>query len=412
MFTEKLQSDLYALGASYIILNVFLAVALAKNKDSGLLEIFKTSYNNNFVPKAKALGFKPNDINQCELDQIKNYFSDFDETLEAREYTAIQKHCFYLGASIVRYLLAKCFLYEETKQSVEGYKNLIEQSLLILKQNRESIRNVFQIIDNTGQDIKNPDSSINQTTALIQRTIDEIKAELSRYNETKYSSIDRSRPILDTIWVLSLVRKPGGTHAEHAFLILEGKQADRSVIWFMDLVGNPILPGMGNGKVRIVHCSGELDEELLFRCDRRMMDIRKGDRLLYASWNISSDKGKQLVNTVTQAQAHPPKFNILGQRSLFAASTGASSSVATGHNCFTWAKSQLRDLNDPCIQLPMDDLQSWIFSATSRLLVDHQPPASFWYQRPVAIAAMVGAAAVGGFVAGNPEVLPELCLLQ
>ncbi len=232
----------------------------------------------------------------------------------------------------------------------------------------------------------------------------------NRREKALYSAIDSSRPILDNVWVISLVRKPDDVHAEHAFLILEGKQGNRSKIWFMDFIGKSVLPGMGDGRIRIHADEGNLNEELLFCCNSRMMDIRRGDRLLYASWNISSDKGKQLITAVTQAKSKPPKFNILGQQSLLAIGTGASSSKATGHNCFTWAKEQLRNLNDSHIQLPAHDIRSWIVSATSRLLVDRGQQATFWYQRPVAVAAMVGtAAAVGGLVVANSESLLDIC---
>ncbi len=238
------------------------------------------------------------------------------------------------------------------------------------------------------------------------------RQQKSRGQQILYSSVDPSRPVLDNLWVISLMRKPEGAHAEHAFLSLEGKKNNRTMIWFIDLVGNPILPGIGNGKIRIHNYAGDLEEELLFCCNRRMMDIRKGDRIISSSWNIPVDTANRLLESVAQAQANPPKFNILGQQSLFAIGTGASSSTATGHNCFTWAKEQLRNLNDPHIQLPMDDIQSWVFSATSRLLVDNRQQTTFWYHRPVVIATMIGAAATGGIAVGSSGILPDVCKLQ
>ena len=52
----------------------------------------------------------------------------------------------------------------------------------------------------------------------------------------------------------------------------------------------------------------------------------------------------------------------------------------TGHNCSTFAKMMLRDLNDPYIELPEDGLGTWIGSATSRYLVDKQLRSGKWYK--------------------------------
>ena len=57
---------------------------------------------------------------------------------------------------------------------------------------------------------------------------------------------------------------------------------------------------------------------------------------------------------------------------MLAAGNAASSSNDTGHNCFTFVRMMLLHLNDDCIKIPQGTLEKWIYSATSRALVDKQ----------------------------------------
>ena len=68
---------------------------------------------------------------------------------------------------------------------------------------------------------------------------------------------------------------------------------------------------------------------------------------------------------------------------MLAGSSARSSSNPNGHNCFTFAKMMLRDLNDPFVELPEDGLETWIGSATSRYLVDKQLISRKWYKSPI-----------------------------
>ena len=377
MFTEALQSYFYYLGSAYAVPYFYAR--------HNMLEASKASCTT-FMSKAHALHLAPPDVErETSCAGIIRSLCDFSDASLTRVHfhaSIRQFDYFELGKAITRYYMRVHHASDDSIfDSLKNFKPAVNRSLEPFNIDNQQKESVFDMLEKSNKNTL--DVVLNKICLCLSRD--------NHHQTIKRSEIDPSRPILDDSWVVSLVRKPDGAHAQHAFLVLEGKQANCAKIWFMDFRGSPVLPDIGDGKIVIHPYKGTLEEELLFCCNRRMMDIRKGDRLLSMSWNISSDKGKQLIDAITQAQRKPPKFNILGQPSLFAIGTGASSSTEAGHNCFTWAKEQLRNLNESHIQsqLTMNDIQSWVFSATSRLLVDYQQQATFWYQRPVAIATMV-----------------------
>lgn len=206
---------------------------------------------------------------------------------------------------------------------------------------------------------------------------------LDDHISVQYSEVDPSRVMIENIWCISLVRKAKGAHKEHAFLIIEGVDVNlKRKIWFCDLVGPgmaTILPGMKDAKIRMEEFNSEQyreDDKLLFCCNRPMMDVRATDRILYQSWSPQKSVAERLLTNITLSQTSPPRFNILGEQSLGAIATGQSSSISPGHSCFTWAKKMLRDLNDPHVVLPADDLSTWLVSATSRFLKDPEVESS------------------------------------
>ena len=79
---------------------------------------------------------------------------------------------------------------------------------------------------------------------------------------TKYSEINSNLFVNEENYVISLVRKPNGTHCEHAFLIIEGRDVNKSVIWFIDFRGAPKFSGIKPGKICIYKHSGELNDQL------------------------------------------------------------------------------------------------------------------------------------------------------
>ena len=102
-----------------------------------------------------------------------------------------------------------------------------------------------------------------------------------------------------------------------------------------------------------------------------MMKIQIDDRLLFSTWPIRKFTVETLIRNIQVQKASPPKYNILGNSKL-ATSSATSSGEDTGHNCFTFARTILRDLNDDYIMIPEDTPDKWIYSATSRFLVERQ----------------------------------------
>lgn len=205
-------------------------------------------------------------------------------------------------------------------------------------------------------------------------------------NEVKRSKVDTTRVITDGCWCVSLVRLPD-RNAQHAFLVLEGKEGTKSMIWFTDFVAkewfDTLRPGTQDGMVRIKHFeSKESEDKLLFKCKSTLMDVGASDRLLFSSWLITKSTARRLIENIEKQANTPPKYHVLGDNSVAALSSGKSSSNPTGHNCFTFAKKMLRDLDDVHIQLPEDSLETWLFSATSRYLTDKRLLNRKWYEKP------------------------------
>ena len=201
--------------------------------------------------------------------------------------------------------------------------------------------------------------------------------------DRKRSEVDPTRTITEHDWVISLVRLPDRSQSQHAFLVLEGKSENKSMIWFADFVAKDDLdllrPGTRDGKVRLDYHESKDSSgcKLLFQCCRKMMDIRNGDRLVYSTWSISKSTAEKLINNIELLQQNPPKYNILGSSAL-AKRWAHSSKCPPGHNCFTLAKMLLDNLNDDYIVVPQDTLGTWVLSATSRNLPDKLLDEQWW----------------------------------
>lgn len=171
--------------------------------------------------------------------------------------------------------------------------------------------------------------------------------------ENRASEIDKTYVINANRWVLTMARKTNGSHQQHTFLIVEGIQYEKAVIWFMDLVGPGMsvwLPNVMDAHIRIepfiANSKAEMKEEsLLFRCKKRMMDLKTGDKIAQQHWFIDQVDALKLIDAITKDKERPPVFNILGKDSVITGSSAKSSSKEKGHNCFTYAKEKINDLN-------------------------------------------------------------------
>ena len=129
------------------------------------------------------------------------------------------------------------------------------------------------------------------------------------------------------------------------------------------------------------------------------MAVSSDDRLLYSSWSISATTAKKLVENLEEYKKNPPKYNILGNASVLAWSSATSSSDQPGHNCYTFGRTVLNDLEDNRIQLPKQRLQDWVFTAASRYLPDHQKKTSIEFTSSLIVA--FGVVAVLAFFLGK-----------
>ena len=236
-----------------------------------------------------------------------------------------------------------------------------------------------------------PESESSRSTNMSQeKTVKYPRSEISNpppqlesSSSVRRSEVDPTRVIIDDFWTVSLVRLPDRSNPEHAFIVLEGKTGRMSKIWFAGFFAahwfDVFRPGTEEGKVRMeYHESNRVADptsRLLFKCQKRMMDVRASDRLLFSTWLIPKATAENLIQMIQAWQKYPPKYHILGDNSVLAGSN------STGHNCFTFAKMILRNLNDAYIELPEDGLDTWIGSATSRYLVDKQIKTRKWYEK-------------------------------
>ena len=279
-----------------------------------------------------------------------------------------------------------------TGQIVENYISLLfyRKYFNILEDSEsEALKRLQKLANIKGIDIS---EEMNMATAWLENELEsgnELKEQIDsqlmkkfgkrKQCEEKRSEIDQTRIITKDYWAISLVRLPDKS-SEHAFLVIEGTSDNNtSKIWFADFVAkDPLdlfLAGNKDGKVRIDYHDStqepDASKKLLFRCDKQMMKIRRGDRFLYSTWQVPKRTAEKLVRILETLEVKPLKYNVLGNNML-ALSSALSSSNQTGHNCFTFARMVLHELPDDYIKIPDDTLGKWTYYATSRYLGDEK----------------------------------------
>ena len=263
---------------------------------------------------------------------------------------------------------------------VESFRRVLDVSINTSDHLTKCVKEVEEAVQNLDVDIKEELNRLENYYSFnkINGCLNRIKRKLCKETaRAKLSEVDPIRMITNRYWVISLVRLPDTLYSEHAFLILEGKTGSKSMIWFVDFVASDKLdllrPGIRDGKVRMEYHESEAgsSRKLLFQCSKMMMKIRKDDRFVYSSWLVSKSAALKLIQNVETQKNDPPKYIVLGDSAL-ATGLATASSKSTGHNCFTFAKKMLHDLNDEYIQVPADKVAEWIVSAASRFLVDNQ----------------------------------------
>ena len=246
---------------------------------------------------------------------------------------------------------------------------------------KKHFKEVQEAAQKLGKDINDELNHLENYYNFDTECMNSIKTKLCEVKSAvKRSEVDRNRIITNEDWAISLVRLPDTLFCEHAFLVLEGKTAENSMIWFADFVANDasalFCPGVRDGKVRMENHDDSEEmvaspSELLYRCSKKMMKIAKDNRLLCSTWPIPESTAQKLINNLEMQKKNPPKYNVLGYTALATASANLLGHT-TGHNCFTFAKMMLHDLNEKHIQVQGDKVDEWIVSAASQFLVDNR----------------------------------------
>ncbi len=198
------------------------------------------------------------------------------------------------------------------------------------------------------------------------------------------SLLDGDLEVTQSIWVVSLLRKPAGVNPEHAFIVVEGSREEgRSLLRRYDLL-------VGDNTKEYEIFVKELDVAQSLARKTLMNDILKNEDVFGKSWQLGSEKADELHQIVDASRRQPERiYNILGEvataphtapnskeENLDRISSTPTSALlahgiltAPGHNCFTWARAMLRELKLKHIteSLPTKS-EELVASITSRLL--------------------------------------------
>jgi hypothetical protein len=203
----------------------------------------------------------------------------------------------------------------------------------------------------------------------------------------RQSEINKTRIITEEKWVISLARKADYLDNQHAFLILEGIKNNIPVIYFLEFVHKEWLnfwtrAGLNGpyGKIQYycypegaqANISANLETNLLFQCPFSTMKIKLENKLSSRQWPINKDKALNLVEKIKEeAKSDAYPFNILGDESMFTASSAEISEKERGDNCFTWAKNQLASVD---IKITENNLVNFLNNFVSVTELNIHPP--------------------------------------
>jgi len=172
--------------------------------------------------------------------------------------------------------------------------------------------------------------------------------------EAYRSFLDKNKWVYPN-WVVSLVAKPRGRNPEHAFILVEGLTPEGNVCIrrYDFVVGDNneedsvvTLVKRRAGCVVIKETLGaqaEYDEAKYQRYfwANILKDIEQAQGCSGASWIITAEQAEALDAAVRADHITPPDYQISGDAGFLAASSSQS-----GHNCYTWSRKKLLDLND------------------------------------------------------------------
>lgn len=139
-------------------------------------------------------------------------------------------------------------------------------------------------------------------------------------------------------WQVHFVRMVGG---QHTFLIIEKMKKDGArTLWRADF--RPTSADQGQGMVTINQFDYSRDTErtLLQQALDQDGHLNEGDDLPpHVSFDLPKRIGELLLNNISQKIEVAIPYSVVGDQSAL------GSSLGRGHNCYTWVKHHLHNLN-------------------------------------------------------------------
>ncbi len=156
-----------------------------------------------------------------------------------------------------------------------------------------------------------------------------------------FSVVSSKLPILYANWMISLLRKPSGKVPEHVFLLIEGlDQFGKGILGKIELVNNKEKDGYALIVEKCLHDVSPNDLKNVY-----LKDIVEHYEVYSKSWSLPRSKVQLLLEDIEKDKQKVFKYAYLGNRSVF-----TKSSSVQGHNCFTWAREKLFNLNEEKIK--------------------------------------------------------------
>lgn len=187
--------------------------------------------------------------------------------------------------------------------------------------------------------------------------------------------------------VVAIMRTINSTNPEHAFLII----LSLDDVMRVELVINNDDSGFAR-----IKSNGETinnpNEQNIKKVSRDLVNSLFTKNWEYLAWNINKSEFSTLIAAIERDKKFPPRYNMRGDRTLKLTN---SQSLENAHNCFTWARKKLLDLNKQEISRELHPEKiDWIAAVPSYYLTTQQ---TFWTKRNMATHTAIAAT---GFVAG------------
>ena len=173
------------------------------------------------------------------------------------------------------------------------------------------------------------------------------------------SLLNNNFEVTQSVWVVSLLRKPHGSNPEHAFIIVQGSyESGRTLLRRYDLFISSESKEY-DIYIKESNVAQVLSEKTLIQ------DFLRYEQVQGIHWQLSCEKGEELHQLVkaSKDQLNRP-YNMSGDVATapktapnsdekshgFLSSNPVSKIIGdtifspSGHSCFTWAREKLRDL--------------------------------------------------------------------